>query len=335
MDPAQRSRLGGSTVEVTRLGMGCASLGNLYAPISDEVASATVAAALDEGIRHFDTAPYYGYGLSESRLGAALRARGATGVVVSSKVGRLLVPRPQGPRSDQGFVDALPFDPVFDYGYDAVLHSVEESLRRLGRDRIDVALIHDLGRRTHGADHEAFFEDAMEGGMRARASLREQGVIGAMGLGVNEWEICALARERADFDCFLLAGRYTLLEQGALRFLDECAERGTSIVIGGPYNSGILAGSAAYDYEAPPAEICEKVEALRAVCSSHGVALAAVALQFPLLHPAVSSVIPGARSPEEIRANAAHLRSSLPESLWTELRESGLIHPDAPLGETS
>jgi D-threo-aldose 1-dehydrogenase len=333
----QRRRLGTSEVRVTGLGLGGGALGNLYDRVEEEVAEATVAAALACGIRYFDVAPFYGYGLAEERLGRALAGADRAELTISSKVGRLLVPREDGARSDQGFVDAKPFDPVFDYSYDGVMRSFESSLERLGTDRIDVLLLHDIGARTHGvAAHPELFAQAMEGGVIAMQRLRETGAVGAIGLGVNEWEVCVEALERADFDCFLLAGRYTLLEQGALaRLLPLCEERNVSIIVGGPFNSGLLVEQNAerhYDYGAAPAELVERLERIRAVCTDHRVPLPAAALQLPLHHPAVASVIPGARSPAEVEGNVAWLDVDIPPALWTDLQAAGLLDPAAPVG---
>lgn len=344
MDPGERRPLGrrgneatpAGTPTVTRLGLGCAALGNLYAAVSDRDAADTVEAAFAEGVRFFDTAPLYGSGLSERRLGRALRRRPRDGFVLSTKVGRLLVPRRGEARPDAAFVDALPFEPVFDYGRDAVLRSFEESLARLGTERIDVLLLHDVGARTHGREHARVFRQAMEG-YRALDELRRQGRIGAIGLGVNEWEVCLEAFAHADLDCVLLAGRYTLLEQGALEsFLPECEKRGVSVIVGGPYNSGLLAADpapgATYDYHPAEGEVLERARRIRAVCAAHGVAIGAAALQFPLFHPAVAAVIPGARSAAEVRENAARLRAPIPAALWRDLSGEGLLHPAAPAG---
>jgi D-threo-aldose 1-dehydrogenase len=334
--PIARRRLGRTDVYVTVLGFGAAALGNLYAPVSESAASDAVDAALESGIRYFDTAPFYGYGLSESRLGRSLARHSESEVIVSSKVGRLLVPRAGPARADQGFIDAEPFDPVFDYSYDGVLRSFEASLARLDRDRIDVALVHDIGGRTHGAaEHPRLFRQLLGGGLRALTELRSAGSIGAIGLGVNECAVCLEALEHADLDCFLLAGRYTLLEQGALEvLLPTCAERDVSVIVGGPFNSGILAegpaASSHYDYAEVPPGILARVGKLAAICDAHEVPLAAAALQFPLYHPRVAAVIPGARSRAEVEANAAHLDLPIPEALWDDLKRAGLLAPEAP-----
>jgi D-threo-aldose 1-dehydrogenase len=323
-------------VKVTRLGLGGAALGNLYAKVDDATAEATVEAALEAGVRFFDTAPYYGYGLSEGRMGRALARSGRSDITLSTKVGRLLTSRPGPARADQGFIDALPFDPVFDYSYDGVMRSFEASLLRLGRDHVDVLLLHDVGALTHGTErHRSVFEAAMEGGYRALAELRGAGSIGAIGLGVNECEVCLEAMERGDFDCFLLAGRYTLLEQGALHeLLPVCLERNISVIVGGPYNSGVLvegeAAKAHYDYAEARPDIVTRVRRIREICDAHRVPLPAAALQFPLLHPAIACVIPGARGPTEVRANVDWIAHAISDGLWSDLASAGLLDPQAP-----
>ena len=335
MKLAERRRLGRSEVCVPPLGFGGAALGNLYEPVSEPIARATVERALSLGVTHFDTAPYYGYGLSEERLGRALPSARRSEWTVSTKVGRLLAPRAHGPRQDQGFVDANAFDPVFDYGYDGVMRSFESSLVRLAVDRIDVLLLHDVGAMTHGDRHPETFETAMQGGYRAMTELREAGVVGAVGLGVNETTVCIEALERVQLDCVLLAGRYTLLEQAALDdLLPACERCETSLIVGGPFNSGVLVEprgeSSHYDYAAAPSEILTRVDRLATICSRYAVPLAAVALQFPLHHPAVAGVIPGGRSPEEVEAHARWVACDIPADLYDELRADGLIDPRAP-----
>ncbi len=331
-------RLGRSAVELSALGFGAAAIGNLYRSTSDEQAELTVRAALEAGIRYFDTAPHYGFGLSEIRLGRALHGAGDA-VVVSTKVGRVLRPAPGADLAQprQGFVSPEPFESAFDYSYEGAQRALAASLKRLRRERIDVVLAHDIGRATHGEEHARRWTEFLDGACRAMHEWREQGLVGAIGLGVNEWEICAEALRHADFDCFLLAGRYTLLEQSALdRLLPDCAARGVSLIVGGPYNSGILASgvrgdTAHYNYAAAPAAIVERVGRIEDICRAHGVPLAAAALQFPLAHPQVCSVIPGAASPEEVRQSLALLRTPIPAVLWTDLRQNGLLHAQAPV----
>ncbi len=315
---------------MTAFGFGAAVLGNLYAPVTDGDAFAAVQAAVQEGVRYFDTAPYYGYGLSERRLGESLDRFGDDAVMISSKVGRLLEPRPGEPREDQGFVAALPYEAVFDYSYEAVMRSYEASLLRLGGRHIDVLLLHDIGQYTHGDAHDAVFEIALSGGYRALEELRRTGDVGAIGLGVNESEVCLRAMERGDFDCFLVAGRYSLLDQSAAKqLLPRCLERGISIIIGGVFNSGILASDLSagvpYDYEAASDELLTRARVIDRVCRAHDVPLAAAALQFPLLHPSVVSVIPGSRSADEVRQNARGFRYPIPDSLWDDLHSENLV----------
>ena len=233
-------------------------------------------------------------------------------------------------------MDALPFEPVFDYTHDGVMRSLEASLSRTGRSHIDILLLHDVGSRAHGAAHPEIFEVAMTDGYRALERLRSDGTVGAIGLGVNEWEVCVEAMGRGDFDCFLLAGRYTLLEQSALdHFLPACTKRGISVIVGGPYNSGILAAEpepdSRYNYAAADPAALARARALHAVCESHDVRLPSAALQFPLLHPSVACVIPGARSRAEVEANAAHLEHPIPNALWRDLVGEGLLDPAAPV----
>ncbi len=331
--------LGRSGVNVTTLGFGSAPLGNLYAPVADEQAATAVQAALEIGIRLFDTAPLYGFGLAEKRLASALRDVREP-VVISTKVGRLLVPssQPPGFAARQGYCSPEPFDAQFDYGYDAVMRSHEESLKRLGVGHIDILLGHDLGSLTHGAEHARHLREFLEGGYRAMRRLRDEGTVRAIGLGVNEWEICCTALDHGDFDCFLLAGRYTLLEQGALeRFLPQCAARGVAVIVGGPFNSGILvAGSeraahAHYNYLPPPSPVIERVRRIEAVCAEFEVPLPAAALQFPLAHPAVATVIPGCTSAAHVRQAAEYLAMPIPSSFWCGLRDAGLLAADAPV----
>lgn len=324
---------------MTRLGFGGAAIGNLYRPVSEAEAAEAIDTAWAGGVRYFDTAPHYGFGLGEQRLGAALARLdpGAT-AVVSTKVGRLLKPIDPNAASGErhGFVDAPAFEPEFDYSHDGVLRSVESSLQRLGRDRIDILFAHDLGRVTHGEAHAARWAEFMQGGYRALTRLRDEGVVTAIGLGANEAAVCEQALAEGDFDIFLLAGRYTLLEQAPIHgLMPTCEARGVAVVIGGPFNSGVLACAAPsaephYDYGAPPAWVIERVEALRAVCDRHGVELPAAALQFPLAHPAVVSVIPGVANPEEARQARRRAAVSLPAALWDDLRRAGLIEASAP-----
>jgi D-threo-aldose 1-dehydrogenase len=322
------------------LGLGAASIGNLYEPVTETVAVDTIAAALEAGIRYIDTAPHYGFGLSETRLGAALGEFDPAGsVIISTKVGRRLEPLTHDDVASvrHGFAAAAPFEPVFDYSYDGVLRSFEQSCQRLRRDRIDILLAHDLGRDTHGAAHEERYREFMEGGYRAMRELRESGAVSAIGLGVNECEICEQALADAEFDVFLLAGRYTLLDQAALAsLLPICAARDLPLIIGGPYNSGILVNGTRADnplhfnYAPAPDWVIKRVQRLETVCDGFGVPLAAAALQFPLAHPQVACVIPGMARREHIDNTVALAKHTIPAVFWQTLREEGLLLPEAP-----
>jgi len=332
--------IGKSGLKVTELGFGTAPLGNLFRPLPDETANQTLAAAEKAGFGYYDSAPFYGFGLSERRLGDALRAR--KDIVLSTKVGRLLKPVP-GPVDPtvvrHGYATPMPFEPVYDYSYDAVMRSYEESLQRLGLSRIDILYIHDIGRLTHGdANGARMAELTKGGGLKALEELRAGGAISGFGMGVNEVAACLEVMDHARLDVILLAGRYTLLEQTSLdELFPRCEEASTSIVIGGPYNSGILAVGAKtsaklyYNYEPAPADVVEKVRRIETVCDRHGVPLAAAALQFPLAHRLVASVIPGLDSPERVIHSLALYQYEIPADLWQELRQEKLIRPDAPI----
>jgi D-threo-aldose 1-dehydrogenase len=340
MDPTQQRRIGGTALHVTALGFGAAPIGGFRATIAEAQAQSLLDAAWEGGVRFFDTSPFYGYGRSELRVGHALRQRPRAEFVLSTKIGRVMRPLLPGeaPPADLR-ANGLPgFVPRFDYTYDGVMRSLEHSHLRLGLDRIDVALIHDIDFWTirDQAVLEDRFRTVMEGGYRALHRLREQGVIGAIGCGLNETDMCLRFARAGDFDCMLLAGRYTLLEQGALaEFLPYCATRGMSVILGGPFNSGILAGAvkdgAPYDYVAAPPDIVARARRIEAVCTRHDVPLPAAALHFVLAHPVVCSVIPGALSRAEVEANIAHLRRAIPAALWGELKAEGLLDPAAPV----
>jgi D-threo-aldose 1-dehydrogenase len=316
------------------LGCGGAPLGNLFARVDEDEAQAVLELAWNNDVRHFDTAPFYGFGLSEHRFGQALRNRPRDSFMLSTKVGRILEPAPNAALAEErfSFVGGLPFEVHFDYSADAARRSIEDSLQRLGLARIDVVYIHDVGEDTHGPDWEARFEEAMKGAAPALTRLREEGVIRAWGLGVNRVEPCLRALERADPDVFLAAGRYTLLDTASLdTLLPRCGERDVSIVVGGPYNSGLLTGGNTYDYvQAPPALIARR-DAMAALCQRHGVDLRAAALQFCTAHPAVAAAIPGARTVAEMRQNVALMTQPIPQALWTELKREGLIPDHAPV----
>ena len=316
------------------LGCGGAPLGNLFGRVEEHEAQAVLELAWNEGVRHFDTAPFYGFGLSEHRFGHALRHRPRDAFMLSTKVGRLLEPAPLAALAEErsSFVGGLPFEVRFDYSADAARRSIEDSLQRLGLARIDVVYIHDIGEDTHGADWVARFDEAMRGAAPALTRLREEGVIRAWGLGVNRVEPCLRALERSDPDIFLAAGRYTLLDTGSLdTLLPKCQEREVSIVMGGPYNSGLLTGGSTYDYvQAPPALIARR-DAMAALCRRHGVDLRAAALQFCTAHPVVVAAIPGARNVSEMRQNAALMKQPIPDALWAEMKRAELLPEHAPV----
>lgn len=321
-------------LRLTRLGMGCAPIGGLYQAVSDDEARAAVDAAWDLGLRYFDTAPYYGFTLSERRLGAALRARPRDQYVVSTKAGRMLRPDASVRPGDCGWADPLPYRPYFDYTYDGIMRSHADSLARLGVEHIDILFVHDIGRVTHGVLHGPYWRQLTNGGFRALEELRAAGQVRAIGIGVNEWEVVADAMQECVLDCTLLAGRYTLLEQAALTpFLDNCQRLGNAIVIGGPFNSGVLAGARTFDYADVSADVMRRVEALAAVCREFDTPLPAAALQFPMAHPAVVSCIPGPRDVAQLRQNAAWFDLPIPPALWQALKQRGLIDERAPVDE--
>ena len=339
MDPLATRRLGKSGVELTQLGFGGAPLGDLFTRVEDGVAERTLQAAWDGGIRYFDTSPWYGRGQSEHRFGRFLYRQPRAELVLSTKVGRVLR-RPARPDTfDTGFwAGGLPFEHVFDYSYDAIMRSFEDSLQRLGMNRIDLLIIHDLDYRHH--EHEpkvaAYLAQLATSGWRALDELRAAGVIRGIGAGINELGMIPRFLDLVDLDFFLLAMRYTLMEQDTLDVeLPYCERRDVGIVIGGVFNSGILATGAVpgakYNYEDATPEIMARVDAIDAVCRRHDVPLIAAALQFPLGHPAVTSVIPGGIMPEHVEANLAHMRREIPAALWAELKAEGLIRGDAPV----
>ncbi len=323
----------GAIISFTELGFGAAPLGNLYSAISEPAAQATLNAAWQHGTRYFDTAPLYGLGLSETRLNHFLRDKKRDSYVLSTKVGRLLEVCTAEQRTGIGkFFNTPNRREAFDYSYDGVMRSLEFSLERLGIDRIDIVYAHDCDVFTHGtaAKRDEHVKNFMAGGYKALVKLRDQKVIKAIGAGVNEWQVCETLAKAGDFDLFLLAGRYTLLEQEALNsFLPLCQERGIGIVLGGPYNSGILATGpkkgAFYNYDTAPKTILERVGKIEAVCKSHQVKLVEAALRFPLLHPSVVSVIPGAVSPQQVALNVKTLKAKLPKALWKDLKAQGLM----------
>lgn len=318
---------------LTRLGMGCAPIGGLYHACDAAAARLAIDGAWELGLRYFDTAPFYGYTLSEHRLGEALRARPRALYTVSSKVGRLMRPDAGVRAGDDGWAAPLPFRPHYDYGYDAILRSHQDSLQRLGLESIDILFVHDIGAATHGERHQQYWRQLTEGGgFRALEQLRRDGQVKAIGLGVNEAQVVYQAMQECDLDCTLLAGRYTLLEQASLApLLQACERQGNAIVIGGPFNSGVLAGNGKFNYADAPAEIMRRVAELQQVCAEFDVPLQAAALQFPMAHPAVVSCIPGGRDLGQLRQNAAWFERPIPAELWQAFKRLGLIDERAPV----
>ena len=339
MSVLPKRKIGKTKLEVTTLGLGGAPMGGFRATISDAEAAALVETAWQDGVRYYDTSPFYGYGRSELRMGVGLREKPRDEYVLSTKIGRILHPLKPGEKKPADFREnGLPgFSPEYDYTYDGVMRSLEHSHLRLGMAKIDIALIHDVDFWTT-KDRDVLnhrFKTVMDSGFRALDELRKAGVIGAIGVGINESDTSLRFIQAGDFDCMLLAGRYTLLEQGGLaEFLPECVKRNVSVILGGPYNSGILTGGvkpgATHDYVPAAAALVEKAQKIEAVCKRHGVELGAAAMQFPLFHPAVASVIPGALAVREVKENVGRIGAKIPSDLWSELKREKLLDPAAP-----
>lgn len=336
-DSIARRRLGRTGLEVTALGFGSAPLGDIYEVLDDRIAIETVETAAKAGVNLFDTAPLYGQGSAEHRIGTALRRRPKGSYIVSTKVGRLLTPAPKGRTKTSRFVGGLEFNVTNDYSYDAAMRSHEHSLHRLGLPAVDVVLIHDADAWTHGLDEgPKRFREAMDGAYRALDKLRSEGVIKGIGLGLNDPGYMAKYLREGDFDCILMAGRYSLLEQPALaEVLPIAQEKNVGVMLGGVFNSGILAtgpiAGARYNYTPAPPEIIAKVQKIERVCQSHGVPLATAAMHFPLGHPAVSSLALGAVHPDEVRRNVAAMTSKVPAALWSDLKAERLLDGAAPV----
>jgi D-threo-aldose 1-dehydrogenase len=329
MNPIEKVQLGKTAVKVTRLGIGGCPLGGLYTDISEGAAAATVECALKLGLNFFDTAPLYGAGKSESRLGCVLSKHKRNSFVIATKVGFSLVPI--DPKSNEEiffpFENAPPLRPACDYSFDGAMRSFEESLNRLHLDRIDVLHIH---------EPVGFYDKALKGAFKALTKLHEQGLITTLGAAMNQAEMLVRFAHEGGFDCFLLAGRYTLIEQGALKeLLPLCSDKKISVIIGGPYNSGILATGirpgAKYNYLDVPNDVLEKVRKIEGVCVDYSVPLKAAALQFPLSHPAIAAVVPGCRSASEVEENFRMVSYPIPVEFWTELRKKNLLPDQAPL----
>lgn len=335
-----KKQIGKTELKVTTLGFGAASLGNLYKRVDDSESRKTLDSAIELGLNLFDTAPRYGLGLSEHRVGDALRELKRTDYVLSTKVGRVLT-RDVNAKTDElryEFATPMPFDAHYDYTYDGIMRSYEDSLQRLGLASIDILLVHDIGPFTHGDQDAHYYKQLESSGYKALDELRSSKQIKAIGLGVNETEICERAMQLGQFDCFLLAGRYSLLEQEAINtFLPKCSNHGASIILGGPYNSGILAtgvrgtNTPMYNYEPATQAIINRVASIESVCDQFNVTLAAAALQFPLSHESVATVIPGLGSKRRVIKTVELFNEKIPNEFWTTLKEKGLIKEEAPL----
>lgn len=329
----KKRQLGQTKLEISTLGLGTASLAGNMAPVAQDDARAAISTALEAGISYVDTAPFYGFGKSERLTGDAVRQQ-RDSIVLSTKVGRLLAPQFGAYERPHSWMDPLPFVDVFDYTYDAIMRSFEDSLQRLGLNSIDILYVHDIGEATHPkAENDRLWDQlANQGGYKALRELRDGGTISAIGLGVNEWEVLMEAFEIGDWDAFLLAGRYTLLEQASLSpFLETCIARKSSVVIGGPFNSGILVGGDTWNYDKAPAEIVRKVDIIKAVCAEFNVDMPAAALKFPLTHPAVASVIPGPRTGTEMQQILDWWATDIPDALWDAIADKGLFASGTPL----
>jgi D-threo-aldose 1-dehydrogenase len=333
-NPAKRRRIGRTDLKVSQLGFGAAPFGNLMATVHDADVHASIDTALDGGIQYFDTAPFYGHGLSEHRLGEALRNRSRDDYVLSTKIGRLLKPKTGTVKTLGPFASTLPFDIAFDYSRDGALRSIEDSLQRLGLARIDIVIIHDVTAKWRGDSLEESYRQSLAGAYPALDRLRSEGAIGAIGVGVNDVDVLARYARDADFDCFMLAGRYTLLDTTALPvLLPLCESRNISILLAAPFNSGILVtgakpGAKFWYADAPP-DVMNRVARMEMVCARHDVSLQAAAIQFPLAHPAIASVAAGYRNAAEVRTALAACAALVPDDFWHELKAERLLDPAA------
>lgn len=328
----EKRHIGETALEVTTLGLGCATLAGIFSRVPADQARATVKHALDASINYVDTAPQYGLGRSEHLVGDVVR-EAAVRPILSSKVGRLLQPVDPANQDKGNWVDPLPFNQRYDYSYDGVMRSYEDSRQRLGLDRVDILYVHDIGEATHGVEgNKPLWAQLAGGGYKALRELRDSGAVKAIGLGVNEWQVLMDAFALGDWDVFLLAGRYTLLEQTSLApFMTTCIARKASVVVGGPFNSGILVGGDKFNYAKAPADVVARVRAIEAVCQEFDVPLPAAALQFPLTHPAVCNVLPGPRSSAELDGILAWWNEKIPAELWTTLASKGLLAEGTPI----
>lgn len=336
MQPSTKNKFGRVDLNVSAFSFGTAPVGNIFREIDEATSDAMFQTAWDAGVRYFDTAPMYGHGLSELRTGHSLRWKNRDEFVLSSKVGRVLKPARKADIDYAPWTNAGRNTIHFDYSYDGTMRSFEDSLQRLNLEHMDIVFIHDIDVFTRGDDQPAVFKQAMDSCYRALDDLRRQGVVKAIGVGVNEWEVCHAALKANDFDCFLLAGRYTLLEQDALdEFLPLCEARGAAVVVGGGFNSGILATGAVegakYNYAPAPPDVMDKVAKIERVCVDHNVPLPAAALQFVAAHPAIPSFIAGTRTVDQLKQNLDWFSHDIPAEFWAELKSKGLLRKDAPV----
>ena len=324
----KQRQIGKTKLKIDTLGLGCAPLGGNFVDLNYNQAADLVSAALDVGISYFDTAPWYGFGRSERVVGDQIRNKNA---IISSKVGRILKPGAVTDPMDYGMIDPMPFHPIYDYSYHGIMRAYEDSLQRLGLEKIDVLLVHDIGTFQHGQENAQHFKNLAETGYKALAELRANALVEAIGLGVNENQVCLDALKIGSWDVFLLAGRYTLLEQTALdELFPACAKSETSIICGGPFNSGILVGREMWNYAKAPKDVIKKARALGKVAKEFRIPLAAAALQFPQANELVSSVIPGPRSKEELSEILKWQKIEIPTDFWRSLKEKKLLRADAP-----
>ena len=324
----KQRQIGKTKLKIDTLGLGCAPLGGNFVDLNYDQAADLLSAALDAGISYFDTAPWYGFGRSERVVGDQIRNKNA---IISSKVGRILKPGAVTDPMDYGMIDPMPFHPIYDYSYDGIMRAYEDSLQRLGLEKINVLLVHDIGTFQHGQENAQHFKNLAESGYSALAELRANALVEAIGLGVNENQVCLDALKIGSWDVFLLAGRYTLLEQTALdELFPACAKSQTSIICGGPFNSGILVGREMWNYAKAPTDVVEKAKALSKAAHEFKIPVAAAALQFPQANELVSSVIPGPRSKEELSEILRWQKIEIPTDFWASLKERKLLRADAP-----
>lgn len=332
MSHFNKRRVGKTALEVTELAFGSATIAGLFVEVPDEQARAAVRDAVAAGINFVDTAPQYGLGRAEHMVGDALRDR-RDGVLLSTKVGRLLKPYSGTELNRQNWVKPFPFEIVYDYSYDAIMRSVEDSRQRLGLSTIDMLFVHDIGVMTHGKElNDIYWKQLATSGYKALLELKASGQVKAIGLGVNEWEVMMDALDLGDWDVFLLAGRYTMLEQTSLEpLLSTCLKRSTSVIAAAPFNGGALMGTGKWNYGNAPESIIKRVAELEAFCKAHNVPIGAAALQFALTHPAVCSVLTGPKSPAELQSTLAWWDVKIPASFWRDLRDAKLVDPRTPL----